>query len=106
MTANEFKNWAAKTASSRTCWTVDEITRHNQGTYLIYRGGTAGNFIEIDKTGLLELGTYEDAIPHIGDAMFRVTFRKQFPDQDAALKRCLEVGGRNFLVDILVGAGR
>lgn len=106
MTQNEFKAWLTVTDASKTTWTVDTVTLHNRGTYLIYRGGEAGQYVEIDETGKLQLGEYFGAMPHIGEAVFRTTFTRQFANQQAALQRCFEVGGKDFLLDMLLGGGQ
>jgi hypothetical protein len=101
MTAAEFKAWSDHTAGSRLHWQRDEIMLHNQGASPYYIGGENGKFISIDKTGKLELGTYEGAVPHIGEALFTITFTKQFADKNAAETRLLECGGIKFFTDML-----
>jgi hypothetical protein len=87
MTVGEFKAWEKRTATSVSDWQLDEIHNGDRGDYLFYRGGVNGKFIEISRHGLLMLGEYEGAIPHIGDATFHVRFTKQFPLQVDALVR-------------------
>ncbi len=101
MTENEFKNWSAVTARSKERWTVDPIALHNRQVYLIYKGGEDGKFIEVHPDGKLFVGDYEGAAPHIGEAFFKVNFSKTFESQDAALKRIVEAGGMDFLLDFM-----
>ena len=85
MTKLEAEKWCTLTNSSKNKWTLDEITANNKGIYLFYIGGEEGNFIEVLKTGLMNVGTYQGAFPHIGEAIFPVLKSKQFKDQNAAL---------------------
>ena len=106
MTETEFKAWARFTMVNAGHWTVDEVQLHNHGTYLFYCGypsdPSKGIFVTIDG-GELETGTYEYAIPHIGEAMFKVKRSAQFVDQDAALKHAVEGLGLSFLLAITHG---
>lgn len=45
-------------------------TRLNGHGNLYYTGGESGLFINIEVEGNLKIGTYEEAIPHIGEAIF------------------------------------
>lgn len=96
--ANEYDLWLAETKKSEYQWMLDEITRLNKGDLLLYKGGMDGIFIEIQKDGLLLIGKYEGAIPHIGDAIFTTTAKKQFENQDKAIQRAVNVGGLDFLL--------
>lgn len=99
MTAEEFKAWTEETASSKYHWKSDPI-QASLGRYLFYMGGQDGKFIEIDRDGKVTVGTYEGAIPHIGEACFFVKFTKQFESKEKALQRVLECGGIKFLLDV------
>lgn len=106
MTKGEFKAWAAVTEGSRNSWTFDEITYHNRGELLYYRGGESGTFISIEKDGKFTTGTYEGAIPHVGEASFQVTFAKQFATQDEAYRRMVECLGAQFLLETICRVGK
>lgn len=95
--------WLAVTESSRFKWTEDEIVRLNGRGAMYYIGGEYGQFIRINKDGLLTAGTYEGAIPHIGEAMFQVVVEKQYPDFNAAFEAAVNAGGKKFLVDMFSG---
>jgi hypothetical protein len=67
---------------------------------LFYRGGKKGIYIEIDKTGELIMGVYEDAIPHIGEASFKIQHRKIFNSQEEALQRVQYALGADFFIEL------
>lgn len=95
--------WTAVTESSQFRWTEDVIVRLNGYGSLYYIGGEDGQFIQIDKDGRLAAGTYEGAVPHIGDAMFKVAVEKKYPDFNAAFTAALAAGGKKFLADMFSG---
>jgi hypothetical protein len=99
---NEFEAWTRETAASKWEWKVDEILLANRGELLAYKGGSSGQFVQVDKTGLVSVGSYEDAIPHIGEALFKVSNRIQIENFGAASARLFELMGavafRNFIV--------
>jgi len=101
MTKKEFTAWQAITESSRFKWTEDDIFRLNSKGNFYFIGGEDGQYIQIHKDGRLEVGTYEGAIPHIGEAVFETAYTKQCADYSEAFKTALEkVGGKKLLVDI------
>jgi len=101
MTKQEFAAWQAITESSRHKWTEDDIFRLNGRGNFYYIGGEDGQYIQIHKDGRLEVGTYEGAVPHIGEAFFQVAHTKQCADYNDAFKTALEkVGGKKLLVDM------
>jgi hypothetical protein len=81
MTYDEFEGWQAVTNASKNRWTIDQVTFLNRGVILMYRGGEKGRYIQIEKNGDTQLGTYEGAIPHIGEASFKVDWTVA-PDGD------------------------
>lgn len=101
MTKQEFNLWKAKTESSRNHWVVDDIQLHNRGTYLIYKGGVDGQYIEVTADGKATIGDYTSAIPHIGDALFVPKHSRQFSSREEAMTRLIEHAGLKFLLDIL-----
>lgn len=70
MTDAEIKQWLAVTENSRYQWTKDEVTRRNGRGSLFYFGGENGIYMHVKPGGALDIGTYEGALPHIGEAMF------------------------------------
>jgi hypothetical protein len=103
MNKQEFAGWRALTESSRNLWTEDDIYRLNGRGAFYYRGGEDGQYIRIQKDGLLEAGTYEGAIPHIGEAMFRPLVTRQYKNFSEASTAAMELGGKQFLVDMFRG---
>ena len=100
MTELECKQWMAVTANSQYQWTEDEVTRLNGRGALYYLGGTDGIYMRIQPEGKLSVGTYEGAIPHIGEAFF---VRKAVVDCgsfDQAFQKAAEMGGQKFLQDM------
>ena len=96
MTHEEVKAWLARTESSRNRWTEDEIFRLNGHGVKYYRGGESGKYVEIHQDGRLEIGEYDGAIPHIGEAFFQPVVRKRYEDFDTAFKKAAEFVGADF----------
>jgi len=68
-------NWYLLTMhdAEKGIWTIDIVTYRNTGDLLFHRGGVDGDWIRIyAETGVVEFGTYVNAIPHIGEAAFKV----------------------------------
>jgi hypothetical protein len=69
----EAASWLAETKRSEHHWQLDPAHKLASDC-LIYKGGTErGHFVAIREEGgkhWVSVGTYEDAIPHIGDAKF------------------------------------
>jgi hypothetical protein len=93
MTRGELRAWTKITEGSKHRWTLDSITWANRSELLFYRGGANGKFIWINPGGKLQLGTYVDAFPHIGEATFTVTFTKQFGSIREATDGLLAIAG-------------
>jgi hypothetical protein len=100
MTKDEFAYWKAVTEGSRIRWTEDEIFRLNGRGCFYYTGGESGIYIKIHKDGKLEAGDYEDAFPHIGDAVFNPKVTRQCKDYNEAFTVAMESGGKKFLIDM------
>ena len=100
MTQREFEYWQAITESSVHKWVEDNITRLNGNGALYYTGGEDGRYMRLSSDGKLTVGTYEGAIPHIGEAMFRREAEHQYADFNAAFEAACKLGGKQFLVDM------
>jgi len=101
MNANEYEAWRQVTLSSIANWVLDEIQLHNRGTYFFYKGGEDGNYIEVRKDGTATIGTYEGAIPHIGEAVFQVVHTNKVAETaDAALAVIVQKMGLDFLLNL------
>lgn len=73
MDKQEFERWVARTKESEQEWLLDECMLANHGTRLYYQGGESGVFIEHRRgEPTASYGTYEYAIPHIGEAIFKI----------------------------------
>ena len=103
MTQDEFNHWKAVTDSGAHSWVEDVIRRLNGRGTMYYIGGEDGIYIDISQDGMLELGTYEGAIPHIGEAFFSVKTEKQCSSFDEAFKFACQIGGKRFLIDMFSG---
>lgn len=100
MTQREFKYWQAVTAESTRRWVEDSITLLNGNGALYYTGGEDGLYMRLFPDGKLTVGTYEDAIPHIGEAIFTRGAEHQYPDFNSAFEAACQLGGKQFLVDM------
>ncbi|MDD3229977.1 MAG: hypothetical protein PHE09_12280 [Oscillospiraceae bacterium] len=100
MDQKEWEHWQAVTASSTHKWVEDAIFRLNDRGAMYYTGGEDGIYMRIKKDGMLELGTYEGALPHIGEASFTVKAQKKYPDFNEAFQTACELGGKKFLMDM------
>ena len=103
MTDAELKAWLAVTQDSQYRWTEDEITRLNDRGALYYYGGTDGIYMRIQPDGKLSIGTYEGALPHIGEAFFTPKASVDCGNFDRALQMAMEWGGKKFLADMFSG---
>lgn len=102
-----FQAWTRETSSSRYKWVVDRI--HDlPDDFLVFTGGENGRYVSITsnkKVTTLTVGTYQGAVPHIGEALFTPKASKTFEGDnqiDFAHKFLLERAGAQFLIDILV----
>lgn len=101
MDMNEYRAWMAETKKSETQWNFDFISWHNKKEILAYTGGVNGQYVSIEQNGEMQIGTYEGAYPHIGEAIFKRRAHKKYQDFNEALTRAIEIGGMTFLVDFL-----
>ena len=101
MTDSEWKQWMAVTENSQHQWTEDEITRRNGRGALYYLGGEDGVYIRIQPEGKLSVGTYEGALPHIGEAVFTRKAVMDCAGFDQAFQKAAELAGSRFLRDLL-----
>ena len=98
MTPAEFEAWKKWTRESAHRWAVDPIHDGRDGRdLLLYIGGENGKYLRFDNAETLEIGSYEGAVPHIGEAMFRVEVRMTFPSRILAVIQGLEIAGRAFI---------
>jgi len=101
MTKEEYENWKKVTALSVGNWMLDQITLTNQKTYLFYKGGESGTYIEIKPSGETTVGFYEGALPHIGEALFMHRHSKMLAGSaEEALRIVVEKMGIPFLMNL------
>lgn len=100
MTDAEMKQWIAVTENSRYQWMADEITRWNGRGELYYFGGESGVYMRISLDGKLSIGTYEGALPHIGEASFTRKAVIDCGNSNQAFQKAVELGGQQFLKDM------
>jgi hypothetical protein len=103
MTEKEFAYWSAKTQSSSHRWTEDDIVSLNGRGAMYYLGGTDGIYLRVHNDGRLELGKYEGAVPHIGEAFFDVLAGRQMKNYDAAFAAAIRLGGTQLAADMFSG---
>lgn len=100
MTRQEFDHWQAVTESSRYRWREDTATRLNDQGALYYTGGESGIYMRITAEGELTVGTYEGAIPHIGEACFSQKAGHKCKDFNEGFQYACQLGGMKFLADL------
>jgi len=100
----DFKRWQEITQSSGGSWIEDHVTRLNGNGAHFYKGDVDGHFMRITPAGELMVSTYEDAIPHIAKAFFTVQARRDCGIFDEALKAACDVGGIDFMTDMLMSS--
>lgn len=79
------------------------MTQRNGHGMLYYLGGENGCFMRITPEGKLSIGTYEGAVPNIGEACFIVQAEKGCSGQDEAFQIACGFGGIKFLADLFSG---
>lgn len=102
MSPAEFKAWSGHTQRSRNGWQRDDVTLHNRGVYLLYHGGESGTYVKLEGS-TVEVGTYEGAIPHIGEALFKPRGSKTFADANGAFQAVVNSTGTAGLLALLLG---
>lgn len=65
-----------------------------------YTGGEAGIFMRIIPDGMFRIGTYESALPHIGEAVFTIKAEKNCSNINEAFQLACQLGGMKFLRDM------
>lgn len=104
MTKAEFELWQTETARSTRRWTIDLVHNGLNGQWLLaYKGGTDGHFFEVTRDGTVRIGSYEGAIPHIGEAAFKVMHTYKCKDWNDACSRFFSAMGLQWLIEELCG---
>jgi hypothetical protein len=100
MNQKEFEYWQSVTAGSAYRWIEDAVTRLNGNGSLFYSGGEDGVYMRLTRGGKFSGGTYEGAVPHIGEACFIPKAEHQYADYNGAFEAALKLGGKQFLIDM------
>jgi hypothetical protein len=99
MTPEEFEAWKKWTRESGHRWKVDPIHNGLGGRdLLMFIGGESGKYLRFDNTDTLEIGSYEGAIPHIGEADFHMEERITFDSCVLAVISAIEIAGQAFVI--------
>jgi hypothetical protein len=103
MTKEEFDAWKKWCKSSRRKWIIDPIHNGRNGKdVLAHIGGDSGKYVSIDPSGFMMLGSYTDATPHIGEALFKEEGRKHYSNFFEAVEKAV-AAGLGFLEELLPG---
>jgi hypothetical protein len=74
MTMTELDAWTTFTTSNPGAWRVDPVHNGSHDRLLAYAPAvadpTSGSYVDIDGARW-EIGTYQGAVPHVGEALFR-----------------------------------
>lgn len=101
MNKAEFNKWKKHTDSSQGEWLLDPIHNGKNGQeYVFHRGGVDGQYISIDL-GVVTIGDYNGAIPHIGEASFRPLYSSEYGSDNEACLALIYKGGFDFIKDLV-----
>jgi hypothetical protein len=99
MTPAEFEAWKKWTKESGYHWTVDPIHDGRDGRdLLLFVGGESGKFLRFNNWDTLEIGSYEGAVPHIGEAVFHMEERMAFDNCVLTVVSAMEIAGQAFVI--------
>ena len=99
MTPEEFGAWKKWTRESGCRWTVDPIHDGRGGRdLLLFIGGESGMYLRFSNGDTLEIGSYEGAVPHIGEAVFHMEERMTFDSSVLTVLFATEIAGQAFLL--------
>lgn len=90
--------WAAYMRGLRGTWALDPVHNGSNGRLLAFRpdqdDATRGVYVELNTgTGKCSAGRYEDAVPHLGDALFLPRWSATFPPtQELAARLFVRLG--------------
>lgn len=85
MTKEEALAWMRITEESRRRWILDAVHCTSEDA-LYYKGGEDGVYIRMTTRTCVEIGLYEGAVPHIGEALFTPKWRGDFGDHEGAVR--------------------
>lgn len=105
MTKNEFETWSHFMKASKGKWVLDPVHNGQQGReillYVVSQNDhTTGVFIRIMDRHV-EAGSFCNAVPHIGEALFTSHWSKTFSSKNEAVTRLFEKLGHSFLLNFV-----
>ncbi len=101
MNKAEFEAWKQHTEATKYGWTLDPVHNGRNGqNFLFHRGGVNGQFVEVCDGGLIQVGNYMGAMPHIGEAMMKVLYTKECSDTTHALNVLSNAAGLPELAEL------
>ncbi len=100
MIDKELKYWQEVTNISTSQWVQDDVISANGRGHLFYIGGETGHYMRISPDGNLEIGAYEGALPHIGEATFKPKAKHKYDNINDAFKTACSIGGKQFVTDM------
>ena len=100
MTSNEFVDWQRINSNSNYRWEEERTFALEKCGVFFYKGGENGIFIFISEDGVLRIGTYQNAVPHIMEAMVSIKTERPCGSFYEAFRMACEVGGIKFLMEL------
>jgi len=90
------KIWQIISESIDEGWTEDSIFQLTGRGALYHCGGSDGKYISISENGLLSVGNYTEAFPHMGMASYTPEWSEKHESFDMAMKAAYQYGGEDF----------
>lgn len=100
MTKTEFAQWKAWTDRCGKYWTIDPIHNGVNRDLIAHIGGESGRYIMIALDGMVNLGSYVGACPHIGESIFKPAWTKKSESFERAIIRAAMAGGLDVLMPL------
>lgn len=109
MTERETQAWLKATTEDPGRWRVDALHNGCNGrSFLVYAPDATdpinGTYAQASKDGHWEVGFYQGAYPHIGEAMFMKATDGSAINMNAAITALVERFGAKFLIDLYTRA--
>jgi hypothetical protein len=96
MTKQEQAIWQAIAESAGDGWTEDTVFRLTGRGALCTSGDSGGRYISVSNNGLLSVGDFAEAFPHMGKAFFTPEWSGQYSSFDVAMTAAREFVGEDF----------
>jgi hypothetical protein len=96
-----FENWKREACRPFVTWKIDGVHDGKSGRELfIYRGDRSGYFISVDPDGMVRVGGYEDAVPHISDGLFKTAVEYKCENFQEGVERILSACGLDMTIGL------